>query len=54
MTREPDGIINAQRALNFVLYNRDLIDKTLLFNVKMIRVDRPGENGWKKGAAVGT
>lgn len=45
---------SGQRALNFVLYNRDLIDKTLLFNVKMIRVDRPGENGWKKGAAVGT
>lgn len=40
---------SGQRALNFVLYNKDLIDKTLLFNVKVIRVDRPGENGWKKG-----
>jgi len=38
---------SGQRALNFVLQNTELIDKTLLFNVKLIRVDRPGQNGWK-------
>ena len=30
---------SGERALNFVLENRELIDKTLLFNVKLIRVD---------------
>ena len=30
---------SGQRALDFVLGNRDLIDKTLLFNVKLVRVD---------------
>lgn len=39
---------SGQRALDFVLQNKELIDKTLLFNVKCIRVDKPGENGWKK------
>lgn len=38
---------SGQRALDFVLQNKELIDKTLLFNVKLIRVDKPGENGWK-------
>lgn len=73
---------SGQRALNFVLQNQDMIDKTcasrepsrtvralralwvprtvsrtgssrpprtrrLLFNVKVIRVDKPGQNGWK-------
>ena len=39
---------SGKRALNFVLENKELIDKTLLFNVKLIRVDKPGENGWKR------
>jgi len=30
---------SGQRALDFVLQNQELIDKTLLFNVKVIRVD---------------
>lgn len=38
---------SGQRALNFVLENKELIDKTLLINVKVIRVDKPGQNGWK-------
>ena len=38
---------SGQRALDFVLENKELIDKTLLFNVKLIRVDKPGANGWK-------
>lgn len=38
---------SGQRALNFVLQNTELIDKTLLFNVKLVRVDKPGQNGWK-------
>ena len=33
---------SGQRALDFVLQNRELIDKTLLFNVKLIRVDPAG------------
>jgi hypothetical protein len=41
---------SGQRALDFVLQNRELIDKTLLFNVKVIRVDKPGSNGWKPGS----
>ena len=43
------GTFSGQRALNFVLQNQELIDKTLLFNVKLIRVDKPGENGWQPG-----
>ncbi len=31
---------SGQRALDFVLGNRDLIDKTLLINVKLVRVDK--------------
>jgi hypothetical protein len=36
------------RALNFVLDNKNLIDKTLLINVKLIRVDKKGS--YKKTA----
>lgn len=37
---------DGMRALNFVLENKQgLIDKTLLFNVKLVRVDRPGPDG---------
>ena len=43
---------SGQRALDFVLQNKELIDKTLLFNVKLIRVDKPGQNGWKSGGAA--
>ena len=38
---------SGQRALDFVLQNQELIDKTLLINVKCIRVDKPGSNGWR-------
>lgn len=38
---------SGRQALNFVLQNKELIDKTLLFNVKVIRIDKPGQNGWK-------
>ena len=38
---------DGQRALNFVLYNQGLIDKTLLFNVKIIRIDKAGSLGRK-------
>jgi hypothetical protein len=31
---------SGQRALNFVLDNRSLIDKTLLINVKVVRIDK--------------
>jgi len=30
---------SGQRALNFVLDNKNLIDKTLLINIRLIRVD---------------
>ena len=43
---------SGQRALDFVLQNQELIDKTLLFNVKVIRIDKPGQNGWKKGSST--
>lgn len=33
---------SGMRALNFVLDNQNLIDKTLLINVKLIRVDKKG------------
>jgi len=33
---------SGQRALDFVLQNKELIDKTLLFNIKLIRVDPKG------------
>jgi hypothetical protein len=38
---------SGQRALDFVLFNQGLIDKTLLFNVELKRVDKPGERGFK-------
>jgi len=35
------------RALNFVLFNQGgTMDKTILINVKVVRIDRPGENGF--------
>ena len=41
---------DGQRALNFVLYNQGLIDKTLLFNVKLIRIDTSnGKGGFTRG-----
>lgn len=40
---------SGMRALNFVLENPRL-DRTLLFNVKVIRIDRPdGKGGFKRG-----
>jgi len=39
---------SGQRALNFVLDNKNLIDKTLLMNIKLIRVDQNGK--FKKDA----
>jgi len=38
---------SGMRALNFVLENKGLVDKTLLFNIELIRIDRPGENGFE-------
>lgn len=46
---------DGQRALNFVLYNQGLIDKTLLFNVKLIRIDKAdGKGGFKRGEVQAT
>lgn len=43
---------SGQRALNFVLDN-PRVDRTLLFNVKLIRVDKPdGKGGFKRGDRV--
>lgn len=40
---------SGQRALNFVLEN-PRVDRTLLFNVKLIRVDKPdGKGGFRRG-----
>jgi FKBP-type peptidyl-prolyl cis-trans isomerase len=40
---------SGQRALNFVLDN-PRVDRTLLFNVKLVRVDKPdGKGGFKRG-----
>uniref|UniRef100_A0A7S0VSM8 peptidylprolyl isomerase n=1 Tax=Hemiselmis tepida TaxID=464990 RepID=A0A7S0VSM8_9CRYP len=36
---------DGMRALNFVMENKGLIDKTLLFNVKLIRVDKKNDKG---------
>lgn len=42
---------SGQRALNFVLEN-PRIDRTLLFNVKIIRVDKPnGKGGFTRGTS---
>jgi hypothetical protein len=38
---------SGMRALNFVLENKGLVDKTLLFNIELIRIDRPGEHGFE-------
>lgn len=38
---------SGQRALDFVLTNQGLVDKTLLINVELKRVDKPGERGFK-------
>jgi len=41
---------SGQRALNFVLEN-PRVDRTLLFNIKVIRVDKPnGQGGFARGA----
>jgi len=37
---------SGQRALNFVLENKNLIDKTLLVNVRLVRVDKEGQRGF--------
>ena len=43
---------SGQRALNFVLEN-PRVDRTLLFNVKLIRVDKQdGKGGFKRGDAA--
>ena len=40
---------SGSRALNFVLEN-PRVDRTLLFNVKVVRIDRPdGKGGFKRG-----
>ena len=40
---------SGMRALNFVLEN-PRVDRTLLFNVKVVRIDRPdGKGGFKRG-----
>ena len=38
---------SGQRALDFVLFNQGMIDKTLLVNVELKRIDRPGEKSFK-------
>lgn len=43
---------SGQRALNFVLDN-PRVDRTMLFNVKVIRVDRPnGKGGYTRGVGL--
>ncbi len=37
---------SGERALNFVLENRGMMDKTLLINVELRRIDKPGERGF--------
>jgi len=37
---------SGMRALNFVLENQGLIDKTLLINLTLVRFDKPGERGY--------
>lgn len=39
MRYRPDSF-SGQRALNFVLDNKNLIDKTLLINVKLTKVEK--------------
>ena len=38
---------SGERALDFVLKNNGLVDKTLLFNIELKRVDKPGQRGFK-------
>ena len=38
---------SGERALDFVLKNNGLVDKTLLFNLELKRVDKPGQRGFK-------
>jgi hypothetical protein len=38
---------SGERALDFVLENSGIIDKTLLINIKLKRVDKPGQRGYK-------
>ncbi|CAM9837071.1 unnamed protein product [Ascophyllum nodosum] len=38
---------SGNRALDFVLSNPGYIDKTLLFNVRVVRVDKPGQRGFR-------
>lgn len=38
---------SGERALANVLTNEYRVDRTLFFNIKLERVDKPGENGWK-------
>ena len=37
---------SGRRALDFVLTNQGMIDKTLLINVELKRIDRPGDRGF--------
>merc|ERR1712072_82323 len=39
---------SGMRALNSVLESQDLVDKTLMFNIKLVHVDKPGlgQNGY--------
>mmetsp|Transcript_9883 Transcript_9883/g.12873 ORF Transcript_9883/g.12873 Transcript_9883/m.12873 type:complete len:253 (+) Transcript_9883:168-926(+) len=37
---------SGERALNFVLENQGMIDKTLLMNLTLVRYDKPGERGF--------
>ena len=39
---------SGQRALNFVLDNQNLIDKTLLINIRLVKVDEGFANRKKK------
>ena len=40
---------SGQRALNFVLEN-PRVDRTLLFNIKLVRIDKPnGKGGFVRG-----
>ena len=45
--RAKAGDLLGARALDFALFNQGMIDKTLLVNVEVKRIDRPGEKGFK-------
>mmetsp|Transcript_49250 Transcript_49250/g.97418 ORF Transcript_49250/g.97418 Transcript_49250/m.97418 type:complete len:225 (+) Transcript_49250:51-725(+) len=38
---------SGQRALDFVLFNQGMIDKTILINVEVKRIDKVGDRGFK-------